>query len=79
MLQDWDRRFPGRVDNMFTAMGNIVTSHMMDRSLFPFETIKATGAPVQDGDIAFDEEENCGTSAPAPASVIRLVRDDDQE
>ncbi|UXH79375.1 tRNA 2-thiocytidine(32) synthetase TtcA [Roseateles amylovorans] len=78
MLQDWDKRFPGRVDNMFTAMGNIVTSHMLDRHLFPFETIKATGAPVTDGDIAFDEEENCGTTA-ASGSVIRLVRDDDQE
>ena len=79
MLQDWDRRFPGRVDNMFTAMGNIVTSHMMDRSLFPFQTIKATGAPVQDGDIAFDEEEHCGTGATEATSVIRLVRDDEQD
>lgn len=70
MLQDWDKKFPGRVDNMFTAMGNIVTSHMMDRKLFPFETIKATGTPMADGDIAFDEEENCGEP---PSSVIRLM------
>ena len=76
MLQDWDKKFPGRVDNMFTAMGNIVTSHMMDRKLFPFETIKATGTPMPDGDIAFDEEENCGDTA-ASGSVIRMVRDDD--
>jgi tRNA 2-thiocytidine biosynthesis protein TtcA len=76
MLQDWDKKFPGRVDNMFTAMGNIVTSHMMDRKLFPFETIKATGTPMPDGDIAFDEEENCGDTA-ASSSVIRLVRDDE--
>jgi tRNA 2-thiocytidine biosynthesis protein TtcA len=73
MLQDWDRRFPGRVDNMFTAMGNIVTSHMMDRKLFPFETIQATGAPVADGDIAFDEDEQCGTPAPA-TGVVNFVR-----
>ena len=73
MLQDWDKRFPGRVDNMFTAMGNIVTSHMMDRELFPFQTIKATGAPVADGDIAFDEDEQCGTPAPA-AGVVNFVR-----
>ncbi|MBV8605236.1 MAG: tRNA 2-thiocytidine(32) synthetase TtcA [Pelomonas sp.] len=75
MLNDWDRRFPGRIENMFTAMGNIVTSHMMDRQLFPFETIKATGAPVEGGDIAFDEDEACGT--PAPASVIQLQRLED--
>ncbi|MFN5047550.1 tRNA 2-thiocytidine(32) synthetase TtcA [Roseateles sp.] len=77
MLQDWDKKFPGRVDNMFTAMGNIVTSHMMDRQLFPFETIKATGTPDPDGDIAFDEEEHCGPAEPATGSVIRLVREED--
>jgi tRNA 2-thiocytidine biosynthesis protein TtcA len=76
MLQDWDKKFPGRVDNMFTAMGNIVTSHMMDRQLFPFQTIKATGVPDANGDIAFDEEEHCGPTEPAPA-VIKLVRDQD--
>ena len=73
MLQDWDKKFPGRVDNMFTAMGNIVTSHMMDRKLFPFETIKATGSPVAGGDIAFDEEEHCGEP---PSAVIRLMPDE---
>lgn len=77
MLQDWDKKFPGRVDNMFTAMGNIVTSHMMDRQLFPFETIKATGTPDPDGDIAFDEEEHCGPAEPASGSVIRLVREEE--
>jgi len=73
MLNDWDKRFPGRVENMFTAMSNIVPSHMMDRKLFPFETMTATGAPVEGGDIAFDEDEACGT--PMPASVIRLQQD----
>ena len=76
MLNDWDKRFPGRIENMFTAMGNIVPSHMMDRELFPFQTIKATGAPVADGDIAFDEDEACGTPTPAaPISVIPLHRE----
>ncbi len=77
MLQDWDKKFPGRVDNMFTAMGNIVTSHMMDRQLFPFETIKANGTPDPNGDIAFDEEEHCGPAEPASGSVIRLVREEE--
>ncbi len=71
MLQDWDRKFPGRVDNMFTAMGNIVTSHMMDRNLFPFQTIKATGVPDANGDIAFDEDESCAEPKPATISIVR--------
>ena len=71
MINDWDARFPGRVDNMFTALANIVPSHMMDRRLYPFETIQATGAPVPGGDIAFDEDEGCGDTAglPGEASV----------
>ena len=36
---------PRPVDNMFTALSNIIPSHMMDRKLYPFETIQATGAP----------------------------------
>ena len=35
MLREWERQFPGRLDNIFTAMGNIVPSHMMDRKLYP--------------------------------------------
>jgi tRNA 2-thiocytidine biosynthesis protein TtcA len=62
MINEWDEKFPGRVDNMFTALANIVPSHMMDRGLYPFTTIQATGTPVKGGDIAFDEDEDesCG-------------------
>jgi tRNA 2-thiocytidine biosynthesis protein TtcA len=31
MLREWEKKFPGRVDNMFTALSNIVPSHLMDR------------------------------------------------
>src|SRR5688572_17498255 len=43
MLREWDRQFPGRIDNLFTAMGNIVPSHLMDRNLYPFTTLQTTG------------------------------------
>jgi tRNA 2-thiocytidine biosynthesis protein TtcA len=61
MINEWDRKFPGRVDNMFTALSNVVPSHLMDRKLYPFTTIQSTGKPVPGGDIAFDEDEGCGT------------------
>ena len=70
MIRDWEKQHPGRIENMFTAMANISPSHMMDRQLYPFTTIKATGQPEPNGDIAFDEDEQCGTPAPG---VIRLV------
>ncbi|HMN93682.1 MAG TPA: tRNA 2-thiocytidine(32) synthetase TtcA [Hydrogenophaga sp.] len=56
LLRDWDRQFPGRLENMLTALQNVVPSHLMDRTLFPFETIEATGVADEDGDKAFDEE-----------------------
>ncbi|MBL8306684.1 MAG: tRNA 2-thiocytidine(32) synthetase TtcA [Rubrivivax sp.] len=63
MIREWEKHYPGRIDNMFTAMGNIVPSHMMDRNLYPFTTIRATGVADAAGDIAFDEEP-CAPPAP---------------
>ena len=69
MLKDWEKRFPGRVENMFSALQNVVPSHLMDRSLFPFETIRATGEASEDGDKAFDEEPLPRTEAPLSAAA----------
>lgn len=73
MINEWEKRYPGRIDNIFTAMGSIVPSHMMDKKLFPFETIQATGVADAGGDIAFDDDESCATPSPA-SSVITLQR-----
>lgn len=72
MLREWERQYPGRLDNIFTAMGNIVPSHMMDRKLYPFTTLQTTGVVNPEGDRAFDEDEDCGP----PATPIRIHRDD---
>jgi len=75
MIREWDKQYPGRIENMFTAMGNITLSHMMDRSLFPFQTIAATGQPDPQGDKAFDEdEEPCASPVNGPAvQTVRLA------
>ena len=73
MINEWEKRYPGRIDNIFTAMGNIVPSHMMDKKLCPFETIQATGVADAGGDIAFDDDESCATPSPTN-SVITLQR-----
>lgn len=36
MLQGWDKQFPGRVETIFSAMQNVVPSHLADTSLFDF-------------------------------------------
>ncbi|WP_133012933.1 tRNA 2-thiocytidine(32) synthetase TtcA [Marinomonas flavescens] len=40
MLQQWDRDYPGRTDIMFTAMQNVVPSHLADNELFNFKDLK---------------------------------------
>ena len=79
MLREWDRKFPGRLDNMFTALGNVVPSHLMDRKLFPFTTRQTTGVADRNGDRAFDDdEEDCAPPA-ATVNTITLHRNSDDD
>ncbi len=40
MLRDWDEKYPGRLDSMFTATQNIAPSQLGDRELFDFESLE---------------------------------------
>ncbi|UTW01475.1 tRNA 2-thiocytidine(32) synthetase TtcA [Marinomonas rhizomae] len=40
MLQKWEKEFPGRTETMFSAMQNIVPSHLADTNLFDFKGLK---------------------------------------
>ena len=83
MLRDWDNKFPGRLDNMFSALQHIVPSHLMDSAQHDFKNIRTTGVHELNGDTAFDEEtfaealalssaQGAGHALP-PAAVIKLV------
>lgn len=56
MLNDWESRFPGRVESMFSAMQNVTASHLLDRKLFNFEELNAAFDYTSDGDTAFDAD-----------------------
>jgi len=56
MLRQWERETPGRTQTMFNALTQVVPSHLADRSLFDFASLRATGLPDPMGDIAFDAE-----------------------
>jgi len=62
MLRDWEKKTPGRVENVFAALSTVAPSHLMDRKLFDFVGLQATGVASVDGDIAFDEEP-CSTGS----------------
>ena len=56
LMREWDKKFPGRVDSIFSALSTVVPSHLMDRSMFGFADLSADGVASALGDIAFDEE-----------------------
>jgi len=70
LIRDWERKFPGRIDNLFNAMGRVTPSHLMDRNLYPFANLQATGVVDPLGDKAFDPEapDACGSQA-----VVKLT------
>ena len=56
MLRDWEKRFPGRVENMFNALQSVVPSHLLDATLYDFKNARATGHANPEGDTAFGRE-----------------------
>ena len=71
MLRDWDKKFPGRVENIFRALGSVAPSHLLDRSRYDFVNLRASGLVDAAGDKVFDEEALCATpSTEATAQVI---------
>ena len=58
MMADWDRRFPGRTESVFSALQNVVPSHLADYSLFDFKglTVGKALLEMDGGDTVFDEQ-----------------------
>jgi tRNA 2-thiocytidine biosynthesis protein TtcA len=76
MLREWEKKHPGRSDNMLRAMGQLTPSHLLDRNLHPFATLQATGVADPMGDKAFDEDDGCGAGQPADAvATLKLQRE----
>jgi tRNA 2-thiocytidine biosynthesis protein TtcA len=70
MLRDWEKKHPGRVENLFRSMHHIVPSHLMDVEAFDFQNLEISTelsgiAARSPGDKAIDEAEldelACGT------------------
>jgi tRNA 2-thiocytidine biosynthesis protein TtcA len=72
MIHEWERKTPGRIDNMLRAMGHVVPSHLLDRNLHPFTTLQPTGVADPQGDKAFDDDDDeaCGPPGAAPVRFV---------
>ena len=45
MLREWEKRYPGRIENIFSSLSTVVPSHLMDRDLYDFGALAAN--PVE--------------------------------
>lgn len=41
MLKLWEKRFPGRLETIFSSLGRVRPSHLMDRTLYDFNTLRS--------------------------------------
>lgn len=59
LLTQWEKHNPKWIANLFTSLSTVVPSHLMDRQLFPFETITPDNPQGAATDTAFDGDDAC--------------------
>jgi tRNA 2-thiocytidine biosynthesis protein TtcA len=69
MANEWEAKNPLWIKSMFTAMSNVVPSHMLDRELFDFNAFKLAEGGEFAGDTLFDPVEQQAQGG----SVVRLI------
>ncbi|MFT5579923.1 MAG: tRNA 2-thiocytidine biosynthesis protein TtcA [Paraglaciecola psychrophila] len=67
MLRDWEKSFPGRVENIFRSIQSVAPSQLADTELFDFENLPLDRSEPR-SDYAFDQP-FISASKPAPAST----------
>lgn len=75
MMADWDQRFPGRTEVVFSALQKIVPSHLADAALFDFKGLRPGKdlATMAGGDAVFDppaQHGNWPSFAGLPLAVL---------
>jgi tRNA 2-thiocytidine biosynthesis protein TtcA len=74
LIRQWEKQHPGRIKSIFSALSNVIPSHLMDTGIHDFKNLRATGQPDPLGDTAFDEVP-CGDEN--DAGIIRIAQFDD--
>jgi tRNA 2-thiocytidine biosynthesis protein TtcA len=69
LMREWEKRFPGRVENIFSSLTRVVPSHLMDRELFDFQGLTEQA----DGDIAFDVDSGLERAVKQNGSIISIT------
>jgi tRNA 2-thiocytidine biosynthesis protein TtcA len=56
MLETWERDQPGRTESIFSALGNVASSHLADPALFDFAGLDARRVPPGGVDAQLERE-----------------------
>ncbi len=65
MLGEWEQQYPGRTRNIFTALANVVPSHLADNTLYDFTSLSSVSA---EQDTVFD-----GPDMPSEGIVVAEI------
>lgn len=56
MMQEWDKKFPGRLETMFTALRHVQPSHLVDNELYDFQKFRINTLPANGRATTSDKE-----------------------
>jgi len=73
MLQEWERKFPGRSNSIFAALTDVVPEHLLDPRHFDFAALGAKAPPRTDW-LGSEPVEEASDAIMATVSVEDLVR-----
>ena len=65
MLAKWEKNHSGRLENIFTALQNVVPSHLLDVDLYNFDTFSHVGDKEEAVDMAL--------SPPGDESIVKFL------
>ncbi|MEY3747723.1 MAG: PP-loop domain protein, partial [Pseudomonadota bacterium] len=77
MLNAWEQEQPGRINNIFRAMGNVEPSHLCDTDLYDFRNLSSAQPDDEDplfGDIAQEQDQPALSIASSSATRIEFKR-----
>lgn len=63
MCRQWEKQFPGRIENIFRSMANVSLSQLSDRNLFDFASLQADGIPIK-------QQEHDNAYAPMSSTTV---------
>lgn len=62
MLRTWEQQFPGRIESLTRAVGNVAPSHLMDPRLYDFSSLSERKPSGVDSDINSDINSGVNTA-----------------